>query len=505
VQKQTRVHSLRKRNILLILAFSTLAFAVMGYHPGIEDDGVYLSAVKSDANAALFPHDAEFFRVQLQATIFDKSAAAFAHFTGLSIAATELFWQCASIMLIIFSCWSIARRLFPESRAQWAGVAMVGAMFTLPVAGTALYLVDQHLHPRNVATALILLAVSSILAGRRWLAAPLLILSFVLHPIMAAMGISFCFFLTMTTLEPVHVWIRAWSRSGEAARRTSVAAALVPLGWIFEPPTPLWRKALDTRSYYFLSQWTWYEWLGAIAPLVLFWLLWLLARRQGNTVLSRFALAVFLYGVFQQAVAVIMLAPAAFIRLTPLQPMRFLQLIYFFLTLVGGCLLGKYLLKSSVWRWTVFLLAANGTMYAAQRELFPASQHLELPGRQPSNPWLQSFAWIRENTPTDAYFAVDPVYLASPGEDYHSFRALAERSQLADALKDTAVVTQVPELGPVWERQVEAQSGWSGFQLRDFERLKTEFGVDWVLVSYPQAAGLNCQWHNASLTVCRIP
>jgi hypothetical protein len=26
-----------------------------------------------------------------------------------------------------------------------------------------------------------------------------------------------------------------------------------------------------------------------------------------------------------------------------------------------------------------------------------------------------------------------------------------------------------------------------------------------VLVSYPQTAGLNCQWHNATLTVCRIP
>jgi len=49
-----------------------------------------------------------------------------------------------------------------------AGVALVAAMFTLPVAGTALFLFDQHLHARNVATALILLAVSRILAERRW-------------------------------------------------------------------------------------------------------------------------------------------------------------------------------------------------------------------------------------------------------------------------------------------------------------------------------------------------
>ena len=86
-------------------------------------------------------------------------------------------------------------------------------------------------------------------------------------------------------------------------------------------------------------------------------------------------------------------------------------------------------------------------MLAAQRAEFSGSQHIEWPGRAPSNPWLQAFAWIRTNTPTDAYFALDPRYLEAPGEDYHSFRALAERSQMADAIKDTAVVTQVPELG----------------------------------------------------------
>ena len=50
------------RNFLLILTFSVLGFGVMGYHPGIEDDGVYLTAVKADLNPALFPHDAAFFK-----------------------------------------------------------------------------------------------------------------------------------------------------------------------------------------------------------------------------------------------------------------------------------------------------------------------------------------------------------------------------------------------------------------------------------------------------------
>jgi hypothetical protein len=483
------------------LAFSILAFAVMGYHPGIEDDGVYLAAVKSNVNPALYPHDAEFFRTQLQATLFDKWVAGFIHWTGIPVAATELLWQFASIALILFGCWSIARKLFGDRQVQWAGVAMVGAMLTLPVAGTALYLADQHLHPRNVATAIILLAISRILAGKRWQAAPLLLLSFFFHPIMAAMGISFCIFLVLAMLDPVQEWLRKRRWTGSSA----TATAFVPLGWMFEKPTPIWHQALETRTYYFLYQWAWYEWLGAIAPLFLFWLLWRIAEKRGNTLLARFALAVFAYGVFQQVVAMVMLGTPALVRLTPLQPMRYLHLIYIFMTLIAGALAGKYLLKASVWRWALFLLIVNGSMFAAQRQQFSGSKHLELPGRQSANPWLQAFDWIRQNTPTDAYFVLDPLYMAKPGEDYHSFRALAERSQLADALKDTAVVTQVPELGPVWKRQVEAQAGWPSFQLADFVRLKKEFGVNWALVSYPQPAGLSCRWHNDLLAVCQIP
>jgi hypothetical protein len=481
---------------LPVLLFTTLGFLVMGYHPGLEDDGVYLTAVKADLNPALFPHNAEFFRLQLQATLFDGWMAHFVQWTGIPLAWAELGWQFVSLFLILWACDRIARQLFGDRRAQWAAVAMVAAMLTLPVAGTALNIADQHLHPRNLATALILLGISRILEGKRWHAVPLLILAFVLHPIMAALGISFCVFLTLALLEPVPFRLRAL--------RDSLAAA-VPLGWMFEPASPSWREALATRGYYFLYHWAWYEWLGALAPLFLFWLLSRVAQKHGETRLARFALAVFAYGAFQQIVAMIILTPAKLERLAPLQPMRYLQLVYIFMALAAGGLIGRFLLKTKVWRWAVYLLVFNGGMFLVQWELIDDGAHLELPTMVSSNPWLQAFAWIRQNTPADAYFALDPQYLSAPREDFHSFRALAERSQLSDADKDAAVVTQVPSLGPEWHLQQVAQAGWPHFQLGDFERLKAEFGVGWVLVSWPQPAGLACRWHNDALTVCRIP
>ncbi|MGB0064681.1 MAG: hypothetical protein WBP85_09570 [Terracidiphilus sp.] len=468
----------------------------MGYHPGLEDDGIYLTAVKARLNRELYPHDAQFFRLQMQATVFDGFMAHFVRWTRMPLAWAELFWQLAALFLILWASKKILDLLFFQSSARWAGVALVGAMFTLPVSGSALYMADQHLHPRNLATALILLAVWRILADRRWQAVPLLLAASLLHPLMAAFGISFCVFLALVT--------RGLHRMRPRAMRSSVFA-IMPLGWVFESGGPAWRTAIDARPYLYLYKWTWYEWLGALAPLLFIAWLWRFAQRRGETRLARFAAAALFYGLFQQALAMILLSPFVPARLIPLQPMRYLHIEYFLLMMTAGAMLGRFLLKKSVWRWTVFLLAVYAPMFACQRAEFANVPHLELPGRPPSNSWLQAFAWIKANTPTNAYFALDPHYLEAPGEDFHSFRALAERSQLADAVKDTTVVTQVPELAPLWDNQVRAQQGWHNFTLADFNRLKTAYGVDWVLVAWPQPPGLGCSWHNNALAVCRIP
>ena len=516
------------RDALLLLFFSALAFLALGYHPGFEDDGVYLAAVEWRVHPELFPRDARFFSLQLQATIFDRFLAGWVRLTHLSIGWSEMLWQCVAMVAILAAARAILRRCFRSSRAQWAGVAMLGAMFALPVSGTALYILDQHLHPRALATALILAAVVMVMDGRRWRAAACLAGAFLFHPIMGALGVSFCFFLLLAWSGRLDWIVGAGMRAGQRMP-TRAAVAAMPLGWVLEPPTRAWRVALGTRTYYFLFQWQWYEWLGALAPIVLFWLLGRWARRRGNQSLARLATAVVAYAVVQQSVALAMAAPPELIRLTPLQPMRYLHLVYVLMAMMAGALLGEFVLgefvpgrfslnqfslgRSSMlrggWRWAVYLALIYGGMYGSQRAIFAGTTHIEWPGAASGNEWVQAFRWIRGHTPEDAYFAVDPWYLKARGEDFHSFRALTERSVLADAVKDAAVCTQVPELADEWLRERDAQLGLDGFSQAQMERLKAKTGADWVLLRYPMQsatqAGLDCRWHNRVLTVCRIP
>jgi hypothetical protein len=476
------------KNVSLLPLLAVLGVLIAGYHPGAEDDGVYLAAIKHDLNSALFPHDSEFFTVQLQATIFDKLIAGSVRLTRLPLGYVTLAWHYLAILLVLSGCWRISCRCFVETHARWAAVSLVTVLLTLPVAGSALYLVDQNLHPRALATAAMLAAIVATLDRRYWIAGGLLLLAVAIHPIMASFGISFCLFL-------------GWRQP--TLNTTSLGLALAPLGWIFEPTSVAWRAAAQTRDYYFLGRWEWYEWLGVLAPFVFLWWFRAIGKRQSAT-LAHLATRLAIYGIFQLLVALIVMATRTFERLWPLQPMRYLHLLYLMFAVLGGGLLGQKALKTHWWRWLALFVPLAAGMFYAQRRTYPASSHLELRGTHSRDPWVDAFLWIRAHTPVDSYFALGPDYMQRPGEDYHGFRALAERSVLADAGKDSAVATQVPRLASRWFDEVEAQRGWEQFGAPEFQRLKSRFGVNWVVVEQPGPPDLQCPYENSVVRVCRL-
>ncbi len=477
----------------------------MGYHPGLEDDAFYLAAIKRNLNPALFPHDSEFFRLQFQATIFDKLIAFTVRVSHLPVAWVALLWQLAAIFLLLHGCWRISRRCFSQPAAQWAAVTMIAALLTLPVSGTAITLADQYLHPRTLATAAILAAIVAVMDRRLWIAGVLLAVAFAIHAIMASCGISFCAFL---------FWSFRRDNLGRAApgcpveRSPTALGLLIPLGWIFEPSSDAWRQAASTRSFYFLARWEWYEWLGVFAPLVLLYALRNMLKHRGEdgTALRPLVSALLHYGVFQTIVGLVIMLPPSLERLRPFEPMRYLHLLYLLFFLILGGLLGRYVLDRHVYRWVLLFLPLSAGMFYAQRQMFPATEHVEFPEVESHNDWLQAFAWIRRNTPVDSLFALDPHYVKLPGEDYHGFRALAERSVLADYDKDAGMAARVPRLAPRWLKEVNATTGWQSFHAPDFQRLKNDFGVNWVVLYKRDgsALGLTCPYDQGFVSVCRL-
>jgi hypothetical protein len=209
-------------------------------------------------------------------------------------------------------------------------------------------------------------------------------------------------------------------------------------------------------------------------------------------------------GVFSTGVFLVFSSSHRFDNFTRLQPMRLFHIVYLLMFVMLGGLLGEYVLQSRPWRWIVLFVPLALGMFALDRSAYPHSPHLEWPGVASSNPWLEAFAWARANTPEEAVFALDPHNMAIRGEDIHGFRALAGRSMLADAYKDSGAVTMFPRLLGDWEQQQQMLRGWRTFGPTDFERLARISPATWVVVLRSQRAELECPYSNFEVAVCRI-
>ncbi len=488
----------RARDLAALAALTFGAILVHGYHPAVEDAEIYLPGILKRLHPELFPRNTVFFESHAHMTIFPELVAGSIRLPGLPVGAALLLWHVASIFLLLLACWRIGRLCFRSERAVWGGVVLVGSLLTLPIAGTDLYIMDQYLTPRSISTPIGLLAAGEALAGRPWRAVVLLAVIAPIHPLMSVFA---------GALVAAIVWAR-WRATVPQPPAAGPAAAFGLLA-LFPPVTAAYRRVLATRPAFLLTRWAWYEWLGIIGPFVIVAGLARLARRRGLTNLETLCRAVILFEGAFFAMALVVSMPGPFERFAEIQPMRSLQLVFILMLLVLGGLAAEFLLRGSAWRGALLvvplcaLTALCGGMWYAQRQLFPATRHLELPGLAPQNHWVQTFDWIRDHTPVDAYFALNPRFMALPGEDHHGFRAIAWRSRMADDVKDSGVASMFPQVSEEWAAQVDALKGWDGFTREDFLRLHQRYGVDWVVTRHP-VPGLTCPYENGDLSVCRI-
>jgi len=468
------------------------AVLINGYHPFVEDAEIYIPGIKKLLNPALYPINDGFFASHAKLTLFPNLIAWSARVTHLPLEWVLLGWHCACIFLLLLGCWKLGRICLGTTRAGWGSAGLVAALLTLPVAGTALYIMDQYLNTRSFSTATVMWIVVATVQREYRQAAAWLVLTVLIHPLMAGFGLVFAGLL---------IWR---PRAVPLVKRQNASALMLFPMAFFPPVTSAYREVLNSHSYFFLLRWEWYEWLGIFGPLIVLWWFGRIARRKNQAAFEALCSTSIAFGALFFIVGLAITIPPQFTRFVELQPMRCLHLIYVLLIAIAGGLLAEHVLKAKLWRWLTLFVPLSAGMCYAQRQLFPATPHIELPGTNSQNQWVEAFVWIRDNTPLNAYFALNPNHMRLPGEDQHGFRAIAERSRLADRVKDSGAVTMFPTLAPSWLEQVNSEQGWENFGAEDFKRLHQKYGMDWVVLQQPGVAGMECPYRNSSVLVCRI-
>ena len=501
--------------ILLTGGLTALAVAVHGYHPYAEDGGLYMAGVKRLIDPALYPHETAFVTEHLRFSVFAPAVAGLVRWSHLRLDLAFLLLYVASFWVTLFAAWLLAKRCFTSRTARCGAVTLLAAWMTLPIAGTALMLMDPYVTARSISTPCALLALVGALMflrpeggeGKRGLllACGALTVAAVMHPLMAADALG-CILL-LGCVSSASGRVRRW------ATMTLCVAAVFAAGvlWSLSPAEgALYRRAAETRHYWFLSQWQWYELIGLAAPLMILAAVALSRRRRDITArvaLSRMAIAA---GITAVVVAVLFarLGAANYV-VARLQPLRVFQLIYVVMILMLGAAGAERVLKQRPARWAAALTLLCGVMVFADRQTFPDSPHLELPHvlfpGASENLWEQAFLWIRQNTPKDALFALDANYISKPGEDAQCFRAIAERSALPDYSKDGGEVSIAPRLAPAWAAGQAAQARLSAETDAQRERSLGPLGVTWVVLDRTAVTDFACGYMNGAVKVCRLP
>src|SRR5260370_18900040 len=220
-----------------------------------------------------------------------------------------------------------------------------------------------------------------------------LVFAALMHPFMASFGILF--FIWLILLDRLGPWL------------VGFAAAALRFGITFEPPPAAYHEVALRQRSHFVLRWEWYEWLGVIGPVLLFWWFGSWARRRGMKNLELVSRAMVPFVLVASVAAIGLGIPARFEALTRLQPLRCMALCYMVLVVAGGGLLGQYMLQRQLWRWLVLFVPLSLGMYFAQRPVFPANAKIEGPGTQPAHPGAQAFWWIRRDTPVDPPFPLN--------------------------------------------------------------------------------------------------
>ncbi len=474
------------------------AFLVQGYHLGTDDAEVYIPAINQFLNPKLYPAEPAFFGLHARLAHLPLLVGAVARALHISADGAVFLAYLFGTFLLVLAGWRMAGALFTSERARWGAVAVLALIQTVPVAGTGIPIADAYLTARTLSTPFSLMALACFVRGSKMRVLFWLILTGLLHPQMAVYTAGVLILLSMPA---------AWTPElGTVSARAALAFIAPPVFTSFslQPAEGAYRDVLYSRTYFFLLLWRWWEWVGVAAPLAILYWFTRIRLRAVSPQFQRVARALILFGLVSTAVELVFSLSARFDSLQRLQPMRSFQLIYIVFFLMCGGLLAEYVLQKRVWRWALLFVPLAAGMFAMNRSLYPASPHIELPGRPSSNAWVASFLWIRANTPTDALFALNPRYMHLPGEDTHGFRAIAERGRLADYYKDSGEVTMFPQLVGDWERDQQALQGWDRFTLADFEHLRRERGVSWVVLDR-SVAGLPCPYRNGAVRVCQFP
>lgn len=467
------------------VAAAGLAFAVLatlnagGYRYGASDQAFYIPAILHQLDPSLYPRDWPMIGAQGRYFLLDELVAGLVRGTGLALPAWFAALQAATLAALFAGAWWLGRSMLTT---PWAMAAWIAAL-TLRhrIAKTGVNTLEGYFHPRVLVCGIGLVSVALLLRGRPWWALTLAAASAALHPTTAA-----CFVVIIGT---------AIVAKTPAARAPLAGGAAVLLaaggiawwhgsGWFdLAVMDPSWRALVATKDYTFPTDWSVATWaLNLVGPVLLTAAVVTRHRAGLATPAER--------GV----VAGCLLLVAGFLASLPfvaggvafavqLQTSRVFWPVELLATLMAIWWVAEAPAAGRTRPWLSRALALVLVATSVMRGVYVG--FLESPSRPtlafdlPDDDWGAALAWVRADTPRDAFVLADPGHAWRFGT---AVRIGAERDVFLEETKDVAMAMYSKAAAARVAARIDQVSGFDGLDEAAIQALAGRDGLT-VLVT----------------------
>jgi hypothetical protein len=385
-----------QRPSIFISGLTLLALLIQGYHPFVDDAAIYLAGIEKVIHPGLFPMHAEYVLPHLKHSLFSLALGWVVRALHVPLRYALFVSYVASLWMMVYACWRLSGLLFSTARGRAGAMLLMTATLTLPVAGSAIYILDPYLTARSFSTPLTLIAIAFAIERRTLATVACLIGAFILHPLMAAYAVGYVIALALMRA-------RRWTTLAAATAGVMLLGLVASHAGTLLGASAAYRVATTSRDYFFLNKWEWFEIFGLFPPLVA---AAVYLSRSHFRIRSNYGLiaAVSLYvGALAILFAVCFTRTDNSFLLARLQVLRSFQILYILFFLLLGDLLGQYVLGRRWWAWAGGFAAVAAIMFAVQLSIYPALKHVEWPWARSQNPWhrrFYGFDTTRRRTPT---------------------------------------------------------------------------------------------------------
>lgn len=411
----------RLARLTALLLFVILATANSGgYRYGVGDQAFYQPATALRLDPGLFPRDRALIESQARLTIVDEVMATASRVTRLDLPQLFLTLYLVTLIATFFASAQLARVVGLSETAT----AVFLLLLTLRhrIAKTGANTLEGYMHPRHLAFALGIFALTASFK-RRW---PLMLLCWAaaaaIHPTTAMWwALAIASGITLTTAR--RRWLILLLLFAAA-----LAGPVVVRSFGLETMDEQWLKVLENKDYLFPSEWPLYAWVINLAyfPLIL---LISKAKHDDRFTAPAFALLIAFgctYAVVESRVALAV----------QLQISRVFWLMDFFLAIVAAW----FLIDRARPEWFRKAVVAAILLLSIGRGIFtllkdPRDSRAPVQINLQANDWTETMAWLR-GQPADWLILAHPDHAWLYGT---SVRVAANRDVVVESVKDSAI------------------------------------------------------------------